>query len=133
MIENVGYLGGFHIYQLISVYWHSNNKTGDYIARTTLGTMEIYFEDDLVPLDILHIYDISDFDSTTGFNVCEIVIGLGDDYINHRFNLVLKNAVIDSENVSSAIANFDIIPFNPDERYYPAMRKLITPKVLIDE
>jgi hypothetical protein len=133
MIENIGYQGEFNVFNIITIMWHSSNKTGLRIARTTLGTMEIYFEDDVAPIEPIHLLDTSNYDSEIGLNHCEIVLGVEDDYINHRFSLILKNCVIDSETISSQICYFDIVPLLVTERYYPAMRKLISPKVLIDE
>jgi len=133
MIENLGYLGEFHIYQVINIIWHSSSANAAALDRTVLGVMQVFYEEEITPLKILHLYDKMDHDNIVGVNLCEIVIGINYEYIGKIFNLVLKDCTLDGETVSANIATFKLVDIVIPERYYPAMRKLVTPKVLINE
>jgi hypothetical protein len=87
--------------------WHTADRDGGSITRSTDGTISIY-KDGGDTQSTTGIFNVEDFDSTAGIHLCTVVLtdsfyAAGSDY-----SIVLTGAVIDTISVDAVLAYFRI-------------------------
>jgi len=102
------YLGDYKEDAALYFCWHTHDKTGASITRSTDGTIKVYKDDGTIE-STAGITDTEDFDSITGIHNCKIDLSADAFYATgHDYSVVLAGAVIDGETINVVLAIFSI-------------------------